>query len=165
MKTAVSIIPRTWAGIFRACCTVFLLLLAASAQARQHQIQVGETGFTPKHMVIFIGDTVQWVNNTAFNAVIVSGTGSTPDADPLIKNRTVYAYGGKTSQSFPLETGVHHYFNTSTRGDLFSRGMTGPITVQERPYPSSADAGEGGALNKRIKIKSELVRSASFQQP
>jgi plastocyanin len=117
---------KFWRKIVNRLFLLCSLMLALTASATIHTVNLSGLTFSPANIVVQQGDTVRWVKTGGFHNVRESG--GTPD--------TVFYSGAPTSAAFTYNKS----FNAPLVGTYnyqcdvhFSLGMVGTVTVEAPP--------------------------------
>lgn len=106
-----------------------LCLGASLAPAATYTIQQQGTTFSPSEVIIFAGDTVEWVWNSGSHTVTSGAGAADPDAGtmfdmPLDSSNQKQSFVYTSAGDFPFFCIPHE-----------SQGMTGVVHVQPAPLP------------------------------
>jgi len=122
--------PRSSKTAFAICLAVAGFLFQSSGIAATHTVNVGPgLSYSPSHLTINVGDTVQFHFNLA-TATVTHGSNCLRAVNPLFDSSTTFSVTFTQAGSYP-------YF--SSVGSQCQQGMTGVITVvASAPPPTPA---------------------------
>lgn len=88
----------------------FLLLSARQAAADTLVVTTPNAVFTPQHVMIPIGDTIEWRKSTFFGHTVASGTGSGDTNVGTLFDAPLEGPGARFWYTFNDTAGVYPYF-------------------------------------------------------